>query len=139
MPKFVPVFDPEVPRSEQDPYSDKLLKHRKWDNPHVVIPSNRKDVDSDKHSTRKYFKDKYNDNNNLDNKRDDTFYRKNVYDEFDYAPKKKKNLSLKANDGKNVHDTHKDLKHVKKDHSKREYHENNNYRHKHSHEHRKRH
>ena len=34
MPKFQPVFDPEVPRVEQN--EKDLEKHRRWDNPHIL-------------------------------------------------------------------------------------------------------
>lgn len=37
MPRFVPVTDPEVPRSEQNLHSYDLIKHRKWDNPHGLV------------------------------------------------------------------------------------------------------
>ncbi|BAM42071.1 conserved hypothetical protein [Theileria orientalis strain Shintoku] len=127
MPAFVPVFDPEVPRSEQDPNSEKLLKHRKWDNPHVVLPNTNKrekHEKSYKRSNLSYYRDKYNDNNNTDNKRDDKFYRRHVRDEFDYvAPKRKKFLKSdhKSPDDKSSRSDKKVIKTVKKDDPKAEY------------------
>lgn len=37
MPRFVPVSNPEAPKSEQDLHSAENLKHRKFDNPHAVL------------------------------------------------------------------------------------------------------
>nr|CEL69611.1 TPA: chemotaxis protein, putative [Neospora caninum Liverpool] len=36
MPHFVPVYDPEKPRAEQDDAA--LHKHRRWEVPHAVLP-----------------------------------------------------------------------------------------------------
>eukprot|EP00921_Rhytidocystis_pertsovi_P008492 GHVQ01013921.1.p2 GENE.GHVQ01013921.1~~GHVQ01013921.1.p2 ORF type:complete len:378 (+),score=66.10 GHVQ01013921.1:2116-3249(+) len=38
MPQFVPVYDPEKPRSEQTGTEAGLLKHRQWETPHAQVP-----------------------------------------------------------------------------------------------------
>ncbi|ESS28300.1 hypothetical protein TGVEG_307000 [Toxoplasma gondii VEG] len=43
MPQFVPVYDPERPRAEQDEAD--LQKHRRWENPHAILRTRRGDDD----------------------------------------------------------------------------------------------
>ncbi|KEP61266.1 UNVERIFIED_CONTAM: hypothetical protein HHA_307000 [Hammondia hammondi] len=43
MPQFVPVYDPERPRAEQNEAD--LQKHRRWENPHAVLRTQRGDDD----------------------------------------------------------------------------------------------
>ncbi|AFZ81429.1 hypothetical protein BEWA_008390 [Theileria equi strain WA] len=97
MPRFVPVTDPEVPRSEQDIHYDSLIKHRKWDNPHSLVKDKVKKTDY-KHSPKK----------------SESHYRNLAHrDKFDYvAPKRKRyethNKDVKKEDSKFKDESRKD-------------------------------